>query len=84
MLNFSNFFHSSAGKILMSIILGFGLASLFRKACKGKNCMIFQAPPLEELDNVVYKYNNKCFKFQSSATKCDKSKKIVGFGEKEL
>ena len=33
-LHLGKFVHSERGKIIMSILLGFGLASLFRKVCK--------------------------------------------------
>ena len=34
------FVHSNTGKILMSLLLGIGLATFFRSICKGKNCRI--------------------------------------------
>ncbi len=79
MVNFDNFFHSTSGKYIFSIILGLGLATLFRTSCKGKNCYIFKAPPLEEIQDKIFKYDNKCYKFVSSATKCDSKKKYVNF-----
>ena len=78
-MHFSKFFHTETGKQMLSIILGLGLASLFRSVCKGKNCMIFRAPPLEEIKDNVFKYGNKCYKYTPVATKCDASKKIVDF-----
>jgi len=46
------FVHSNTGKILMSLLLGIGLATFFRSICKGKNCRIIQAPPLEEIEDL--------------------------------
>jgi len=79
MVNFGKFVHTETGKLIMSILLGFGLASLFRNVCKGKDCIIFHAPPLEKIQDKVYKSGDKCYKFQAVASKCDKSKKIVDF-----
>jgi hypothetical protein len=79
MINLSKFVHTENGKYLMSILLGFGFASLFRVVCKGKNCIIFQAPPLEELTDKIYKVDNKCYKYVTNATKCDLNKKIIEF-----
>jgi hypothetical protein len=73
------FLYSTNGKILISIILGIGLASLFRKVCSKRNCIVFEAPSLEELKDQVYKYNDKCVKINSSAIKCDDKKKTVLF-----
>jgi hypothetical protein len=79
MVYFGKFVHTETGKLVMSILLGFGLASLFRSVCKGKDCIVFHAPPLEKIQDKVYKSGDKCYKFQAVASKCDKSKKIVDF-----
>jgi len=63
----------------MSILLGFGLASLFRTVCKGKNCLIFHAPPLDKFKDKIYKNDNKCFKYVPVATKCSLNAKTVDF-----
>jgi hypothetical protein len=73
------FVHTETGKYIMSILLGFGLASLFRAVCKEKNCLIFHAPPLDEIDGKIYSYDEKCYSYVPTATKCDKNKKIVTF-----
>jgi hypothetical protein len=78
-LHLGRFLHSENGKTIMSILLGFGLASLFRAVCKDKDCLIFHAPPLEEIKDKIYKYDNKCYKYTTKSTTCDKNKKIVGF-----
>ena len=79
MVEFGKFVHTHTGKMIMSVILGIGIASLFRSACKNKRCIIFQAPPLEELKDKIYKFDNKCYTYTTKQTKCDKSKKIVRF-----
>lgn len=79
-INFGKFIHSQTGKYLMSIIIGLGLASLFRSVCKGKNCVIFNAPPLETFKDKIFKNSsNKCVKLSPVATKCDSNKKIFEF-----
>ena len=79
MVEFGKFVHTHTGKMLMSVILGLGIASLFRVACKNKRCIEFHAPPLEELKDKVYKFDNKCYKYTTKQTKCDKTKKTVRF-----
>lgn len=71
--------HSQTGKYIMSILLGLGLATMFRQVCKGKNCLLYHAAPIEEITDQIYKFNNKCYKFNNSPVKCDKEKKIVNF-----
>jgi hypothetical protein len=58
---------------------GFGLATLFRTVCKDKDCVIFHAPPLEEINGKTYKFDNKCYKYEPVPTKCDTKKKIISF-----
>ena len=78
-IHFSKFLHTERGKIIMSIILGFGLASLFRTVCKDKDCHIFHAPPLDEFKDKVYKNNGKCVKYVPVATKCTLNAKVITF-----
>ena len=73
------FVHTETGKIIMSILLGFGLASLFRTVCKDKDCLIFHAPPLDKFQDKIYKTGDKCYKYTPVATKCDANAKIVDF-----
>lgn len=73
------FVHTETGKTIMSILLGFGLASLFRTVCKDNNCLIFHAPPLDEFKDKIYKNNNKCVKYIPIATKCSLNAKTITF-----
>lgn len=79
MLNLEKFVHSKTGKIMMSLILGLGLASLFRKVCKHRECVAFHAPPLEKIINQTFRDGDKCYKFTPVATKCNSNKKIITF-----
>jgi hypothetical protein len=79
-INFGRFVHTENGKYIMSILLGFGLASLFRTVCKGKDCLIFHAPPLDQFKDKIYKNNGECVKYNYMATKCSaNTKKIINF-----
>lgn len=78
-MNLTKFVNTETGKHIMSILLGFGLASLFRRVCKGKRCVIYHAPPLEEIKDQTFKYGDKCYKFEMNNTKCDTKKQIVEF-----
>ena len=78
-LYLGRFVHTETGKIIMSILLGFGLASLFRTVCKDKDCLIFHAPPLDKFQDKIYKNGDKCYKYTPVATKCNANAKIVDF-----
>jgi hypothetical protein len=71
--------HTNNGRYIISIILGIGFACLFRKVCKDRECMVFHAPPLDEVKNTIYKHDNKCYKFTEKAISCGKGKKEVSF-----
>lgn len=78
-MNIQRLLYGKYSKIIFSIILGFGLATFFRKACNRKNCYNFVAPNMKKVENNIYKYDNKYFKFKAHAKKCDNSKKIINF-----
>ena len=66
------------GMNLLSMILGFGIASLFKIVCKDKECLVYMAPPTLD-ENDIYKVNNKCYHFNNVSISCDKNKKSVTF-----
>ena len=71
--------YSDVGRVFISILLGLGLATLFRKVCKDRNCLIFKAPGLDKIEKQIFKFDNECYTYEKEATKCDESKKIVEF-----
>jgi len=77
MLALKNIITSETGKIVMSIILGFGLASLFSKVCKDRSCIVFKGKNPEKVKDKIFKYDDKCYKYDLINTTCDKNKKIV-------
>jgi hypothetical protein len=60
------------GTILISIVLGLGLAALFQKACKDNNCMIIKGPPYKEIKDKIYIHAGKCVVYKPESTTCDK------------
>ena len=71
--------YSQYSSLILSILIGFGLATLFRMGCKGNHCNVFKAPEdLKNKDN-VYKINGKCFKTIAMPMDCDKKKKTLEF-----
>ena len=78
-MNFKRLLYTDFGQIIISVILGLGLATLFRKACEDRKCIAFEAPPVDEIKDKVYKYDKKCYKFNLQAEKCNNDKKIVEF-----
>ena len=71
--------YGEPGKIIISIILGLGLATLFRKVCKDRDCIIFRAPDIKKIQNQIFKFEGKCYKFSEEIERFDSNKIIVPF-----
>ena len=71
--------YGDVGKVVISIILGLGLATLFRKVCKDRDCIVFKAPDVKKIKNQIFKFQGKCYKFEENIEKCSNNKKIVEF-----
>ena len=76
---FKKAIHTDFGKYIVSIILGIGLAGLFRKSCTNKNCLVFTGPPVDDIRSSTYSHNNKCYQFKESAVKCNTAPRQVEF-----
>lgn len=62
---------SDSVSIFISVLLGLGLASLFRQTCVNGKCIVIQGPPLQETKNKIYKIDNECYKYSAVSTICD-------------
>jgi hypothetical protein len=74
---FDKVLDTRTGQIIISIILGLGLAMMFNKSCSGKNCYIVRSPNPKEIEQNVYQFENDCYKFSAIATKCGKKENVV-------
>lgn len=79
-MNFKVILYSNVGKIVISVLIGLGIACLFHKACKDKECIHFSGPVIAEIDNKIFQHDNKCYTYKLNAVKCDDTKQIVDFG----
>lgn len=55
---------------LISVLLGFGLAAIFRPVCKGPDCLIIRGPPVNEIRGSVYQFGTKCIEFVPKPVAC--------------
>jgi len=76
-MNVKRLLDTDIGRFCISAILGLGLASLFNKVCKDRNCLVFNGPILSEFDGKIYKYESKCYKYSLTPSKCDARKRII-------
>lgn len=56
--------------IIFSLMLGLALASFFRRACKGRACVIVKAPNPQQMTSGYYKFSGKCYKFKTDVANC--------------
>lgn len=78
-MDFKRYINTENGKIIISILLGLGVATLFRRNCTGRKCIVFKGPDLEDMEEKKYKYGDKCFHYVMKSKPCDEKKKYVDF-----
>ncbi len=77
-----NIIYTDRGRLILSIILGLGLATLFRKYCKSKNCYSFIGPKQEEIRNQIFSFDsdsNECYALKENSIPCGSKPKSVEF-----
>jgi hypothetical protein len=60
----------STGTIVISVLLGLGLAAMFRKVCKDGSCIVIKAPKMEEVGKYYYKIEEDCYKYTPRVVDC--------------
>ena len=63
---------SEQGAIVISIILGLGLAALFRKACADNSCIVIKGPKTEDVKGSLFKIDKTCYKYDQVMVDCNK------------
>lgn len=76
-MNIKRLIHTPMGQIMLSMILGLGLASMFRHVCHGKNCIKFNGPVISEIDGKIYKFGDTCYQYKTKHVKCDAKKRVI-------
>ena len=66
--------HTKFGKYLISVLLGLGLASIFRRSCRDHKCLVFRAPPLREMTEGKYQHGGKCYRYTTHTELCSNAK----------
>jgi hypothetical protein len=64
--------------VLVSFLLGFGIAAMFRPMCRGSECIILHGPPVRDVIDKVYQMGKQCVEFTTEVVECPAdSKEIV-------
>ncbi len=64
------FLKSPTFNYVFSFILGLGLMALLKPACKGEECKILKAPPLEDVKKTTYQLGSACYQFHTEPITC--------------
>lgn len=61
-----------------SLLLGMGIVIvIFRPYCKGDDCGIWKAPPINEVRDAVFQIGKKCYKFNEKDDLCTDGNKYI-------
>lgn len=78
MFNISRLLNTDTGRLLISILLGLGLAALFRGKCVDRKCIKFKGPVIDRITGKIYRFNDsECSKFNLVPVRHDDTKKTV-------
>ncbi len=55
---------------IISILLGFGMAAVFRPLCNGPDCVVVRGPPVSDIRGAVYQFGSKCVEFKPKPVAC--------------
>lgn len=56
--------------IIISVLLGLGLAALFRHSCKSNSCVVIKGPDKQDVTDYYYKLDDVCYKYEEVPSKC--------------
>lgn len=62
---------TSGGGILISALLGLGLATVFRRACVGGACYVVHGPSIDHVTGHVWRVDSRCFMYTPEPAQCD-------------
>lgn len=65
-----NFMQTKHGKVIVSIVLALGLASLLRLSFQSANMVIINGPPVEKTEGKIFSFDNKCYSYKTVMTSC--------------
>jgi hypothetical protein len=61
---------SERGKIVASMILALGLASILRLSLVNANMVIINGPSVEQTEGKIFSFDNKCYSYKTVMTSC--------------
>ena len=75
--NISRLLKTPLGKILLSILLGLGLSTIFKQSCSGQSCITYHGPILGQIDGKTYQYGERCYTYNIVPIQCSSVRQTV-------
>jgi len=75
---FKRLLNTEMGRFFISVLLGLGVATLFRQVCTGDKCITFNGPVISDIDDKIFKSDGKCYKYTTESAKCNPAKRLIG------
>lgn len=69
MIQITKFIQSPTGSKLFSILLGLGIAGLFKMSCDSRSCIVYKGPEFKD-DNKTVKVNDQCYSVKENIIQC--------------
>jgi hypothetical protein len=63
---------SSSGCVVISVVLGLGLATMFQRVCGDGGCVVLQGPSRDEAEKYIWKSDSRCYKYSAVPAPCKK------------
>jgi hypothetical protein len=62
---------TNTGQVMISIVLGLGLAALFQRVCQGdEKCTVYLPPAENKITGRIFTQNGKCYKYVRQDVEC--------------
>lgn len=55
---------------IVSFLIGFGIAAIFRPLCNSSECIVINGPPVKDVINKVYQMGERCVEFTTEVVTC--------------
>ena len=69
--------YSKYSKVILSVILGFGLATIFKVTCENESCYKYIAPNTTKIEKHIWGHGDKCYIYKAKTIFCTDKKTIV-------
>ena len=76
MTRFHKLLYSKYSNIILSIILGIGLATIFKVTCDNNSCNKYMAPATTKIESHIWGHGSKCYKYKAKTIPCTNKKTI--------